>query len=460
MLSLPYGEDSPDSDNEESSYVKVTNVNGRKCSRAVASAIAVALTLTAMAQDAPRSRAPRRVVPGPIQSRFQADITSTVSGDFNNAQGPGPGPIGPGPGCDVFPAPASVGSAVGLSYFGPSPSTVNQSLVGPVQLLNTGPIDASSGTITIPLYLGHMVDGRNVWYILTDVDDSGVAAELGLNFSAKMTFMSNAVRTANLDKNGDLVFNAGTVDFSPNRSITPGPSGAEFPPRTAQPGEVGDASYSPFVQVVNAGGVIYNAPIVAFNVSADDINFPTGHVDYSKVHDQVLAIDPVNMTVTLNLINGFSFGRPVWYISMDASIPLAAAIEHNTYAPLMAKLHLGGDDSFNSPIERIFIATNGPETGSCSNPLRQGLSADLADGYRPNNTLGGIPTVALDYSPAWDANLYEWTQDAINRGYRGQLREEFQILTFVQDGLLTGPGGAKFGSAGFSINCPIVQRLN
>jgi len=92
--------------------------------------------------------------------------------------------------------------------------------------------------------------------------------------------------------------------------------------------------------------------------------------------------------------------------------------------------------------------------------LRQGLSADLADGYRPNNVLGGIPTIALDYSPAWDANLYEWTDDAINRGFRGQLREEFQILTFVQDGLLTGSGGAPFGSAGFSINCPIVQRLD
>lgn len=61
---------------------------------------------------------------------------------------------------------------------------------------------------------------------------------------------------------------------------------------------------------------------------------------------------------------------------------------------------------------------------------------------------------------SWDANLYEWTDDAINRGFRGQLREEFQILTFVQDGLITGQGGAAFGSAGFSINCPIVQRLD
>jgi hypothetical protein len=126
----------------------------------------------------------------------------------------------------------------------------------------------------------------------------------------------------------------------------------------------------------------------------------------------------------------------------------------------MAQLQLGHDDSFGSPVERIFIATNGPETGECNNPLRQGLSADLADGHRPNNVLGGIPTIALDYSPAWDAQLYQWTNDAISQGYRGQMREEFQILTFVQDGLLTGQGGAAFGSSGFSINCPIVQRLN
>ena len=66
------------------------------------------------------------------------------------------------------------------------------------------------------------------------------------------------------------------------------------------------------------------------------------------------------------------------------------------------------------------------------------------DGYRPNNVLGGIPTLALDYSPAWDAQLFEWTQDAINKGYRGQVREEFQILTFVQDGLITGPNGGRF----------------
>lgn len=46
---------------------------------------------------------------------------------------------GSGSGCDLFPAPASTGTAVGLSYFGPPLSTANPILVGPVQLLTSFP---------------------------------------------------------------------------------------------------------------------------------------------------------------------------------------------------------------------------------------------------------------------------------------------------------------------------------
>ena len=394
--------------------------------------------------------------------QLEPRLVTEGSSTFNSDQGPGPGPIGPGPGCNLFPAPASVGTNVPLSYFGPPPSTTNQSLVGPVQLLNTGPIDTVNGTITIPLYKGSLKGtNKNVWYVLTDVSNQGIAAELGLNFSAKLNFAANAARTGNLDANGNIVFDKGTVNFAPKRFIVPGPTGAEFPPKSFAAGSVGDANYSPFVSITNAGGVIFNASMIAFDVDADQINFPSGHVDYSKVNDQVLAIDPNNMSVTLNLINGFSFGRPVWYLSLDTSIPLGAAVEHNTFAPLMSRLTFGHDDTFGSNIERIFIATNGPEEGGCNNPLRQGLSADLADGHRPNNVVGGIPTLALDYSPEWDAQLFTWTDEAIEHGFRGQVREEFQILTFAQDGLITGfPAGTRFGTSNFAINCPIVLRLD
>lgn len=402
----------------------------------------------------------RRTLPVVIAALASTLVALGKTPNPNTAQGPGPGAIGPGPGCNLLPAPPSIGATVGLSYFGPPPSESNPSLVGPLQLLRSGTVDAAKGTITLPLYRGSMKgSGKAVWYILTDVDDAQVATLLGLNYSAKLTFAANAARTANLDNHGNLVFDKGTVDFSPVRSLVPGPATAAFPPTAFQPGAVGDQDYSPLVQVLNAAGVIYNAPIMAFGVEANDINFPNGNVDYSKVHDQVVAIDPNNMTVTLNLINGFSFGRPVWYLSTDTSIALGATIEHNTFAPLMQAILLGKDDSFSSPIERIFISTNGTQDGACANPQRQGLSADLLDGFRPNNVLGGIPTIATDYSPVWDAQLFEWTPDAISKGYRAQVREEFQILTFVEDGLITGPNGNRFGSAGFSINCPIVQRL-
>jgi hypothetical protein len=108
-----------------------------------------------------------------------------------------------------------VGASVNLSYFGPPPSESNPSLVGPVQLLKSGTIDAAKGTITLPLYQGSMSGNhKSVWYVLTDVDDQGVATLLGLNYSAKLTYSANAARTANLDDQGNLVFDKGTVDFS------------------------------------------------------------------------------------------------------------------------------------------------------------------------------------------------------------------------------------------------------
>jgi hypothetical protein len=77
----------------------------------------------------------------------------------------------------------------------------------------------------------------------------------------------------------------------------------------------------------------------------------------------------------------------------------------------------------------------------------------------PLNVLGGIPTIATDYSPLWDVNLGEWTQEAIDNVYRSRVTEEFQILGLVQDGWITGPGGAPYGSVGMVVNCPIVFRF-
>jgi two-component system OmpR family response regulator len=78
---------------------------------------------------------------------------------------------------------------------------------------------------------------------------------------------------------------------------------------------------------------------VAFEVDAGGINFPNGHVDYSKVRDRV-AIDPVNMTVAINLINGFSFGHrsPVSVVIVGVpggNRPETGAVK-DTACPLMS----------------------------------------------------------------------------------------------------------------------------
>jgi hypothetical protein len=359
---------------------------------------------------------------------------------------------------DVAPSPPSIGADIPLTYFGPAPSTLQKELIGPLQLLRSGSIDMNESTITLPLYQGHIRgNGERVWYILTDTTDKGNADALGLNWSPKLAYSAPGARVATLLPNATLQFHSGTVDFSPEHRVTPGNSSNPFPPSVAQPGAIGDNDYSPLVLVENAGGNIYNAPIVAFGVNASEINFCNGNPDYSLVHDKVVRICPSEGTVTIRLTSGFSFARPVLYLSTEASVPLAAALESATLAPKLVNVTTGRDDSAFSAVERLFLFANGP-TGK-DNPQRQGLNSALMGEGSPLNVLGGIPTIATDYSPLWDLNLGVWTQEAIDNGYRSRLTEEFAILGFVEQGWITGPGGAEYGSVGMIVNCPIVFRF-
>jgi hypothetical protein len=360
---------------------------------------------------------------------------------------------------DIAPAPPSIGADIPLTYFGPAPSTVQKELVGPLQLLRSGTVDMNQSTITLPLYQGH-IRGSNetVWYILTDTTDKGNADALGLNWSPKLTYSAPGARVATLLQNATLEFHSGTVDFSPEHRVTPGADPANpFPPSEFQPGAVGDQDYSPLALVENSGGHIYNAPIVAFGVDASQISFCEGNPDYSLVHDKVVSICPDEGTVTIGLTSGFSFARPVLYLSTEASVPLAAALERATLAPKLVNIETGHDDSAFSAVERIFVFANGP-TGQ-DNPQRQGLNSALMGEGSPLNVLGGIPTIATDYSPLWDINAGVWTQEAIDNGYRSRLTEEFAILGFVEQGWITGLGGGEYGSVGMVVNCPIVFRF-
>lgn len=371
-----------------------------------------------------------------------------------------------GPGCTINPASPATGADVPETYFGPAPSSVQKEFVGPLQLLTAGQLDQRAATLTLPLYKGKVTaTNQTVWYVLTDTTDKDNAAALGLNFSSKLFYSAvspSAVRTATLQGDGTLLFDAGTVDFSPEHVVTPGPIARPFPPTLAKAGSVGDAAYSPLVRITNAGGHIYNAPIVAVGDDVQNFAGADGKPDYRRVHDKVvsMAISRNNAfasTVTLALTTGFSFAKPVLYLSLEASAETPAALEGATFAPGLQDIQLGGDDGAFSAVERLFLTINGP-TG-CDNPQRQGLYSALTDGRGPLNVLGGIPTVATDYSPLWDVNVGEWTQEAIQKSWRSRVIEEFQILSLVAAGAITGPGGAKYGSGGFIVNCPIVFRF-
>ncbi len=371
----------------------------------------------------------------------------------------------PTPITEIQPSPASIGADVPATYFGTAPSTVQKELIGPFQLLKSGTLDTEAGTITLPLYKGQLASGESVWYVLTDTTDEKNAAALGLNFSAKLVYadVGRGVRRASqqlIAGKTVVVFENGKVDFAPVHSITPGAAPNYFPPTAIQPGSVGDANYTPLAKI---GNHIYNAPMLAFNASEATLNaMCDGAADHAVVHDKVISICPRDGVVKLRLTPGFSFARPVLYLSLEASDALPASLEAATFAPAMTDIKVGGDDGAFSAVERLFAVINGPtnDVPGEINPQRQGFNSALkGDGASPLNVLGGIPTIATDYSPLWDVNVGEWTPAAVANDYRSRVREEFEILGMVRAGHLTGPGGVPFGSSGLIVNCPIVSRF-
>lgn len=361
-------------------------------------------------------------------------------------------------------------------------------------------VDLSHSSATFPLHQGEF-HGQKVWFIITEASDFGLAHDLNVNFSPKLANMSigcpgcvQDVTLTSSPKNafGDAVVHfQGIPNFAPKRKLIPGPAAdptAAFPPADAAPGAVADAHYSPFIRI-SGSSTVYNAPIIAVGNGPFDVEHHTNTADrvlsikLPAPAAQVPSGQSRPGSVEMLLVHGREAGQEIFYLSTEASDPVAATLERATFVPaLQHSPFLGGDDALGSARERIFIFTNG-QTG-VNNPQSQGLSHLILDGHNSEdaslsdkplidalanksgdalNVLGDFPSLsdprhANAYSPLWDAQLGEWTKKAIQQKLNTRQDDENKILNLAasRPDLLTGPLGGKYGAGGFVINCPTI----
>jgi hypothetical protein len=372
------------------------------------------------------------------------------------------GPEG-GPYHEIREAPASIRQDQRTVTAQPAPSDINPSFLGPVLLMKSAKVDLQAGTATLPLHKGKLRSGETVWFVLTDSSDDNLADLHGLAYSPKMAYSLTgaATRRASIQTDGTFVFDKGKVDFAPRLSVTPGDGANPFPPKAFQPGAVGDAGYTPLVLIETASkSVMLNAPVVAGNATEAQLNaMCDGRPNKDIVHDKVVKICPRDGTVTLAMTLGYTFDKPIMYLSTEANDPLVASLENAIYAPALKDLPFALEDaSPGEAAERIVVVVNGP-TGK-DNPHRQGLVSALSGEGGPLNVLGGIPTINLDYSPMWRLFPAVWTDEAIQKGYRYRMTSALQAEEMNARGFLKSLDGGAFRPVGFIVNCPVVYRVN
>ena len=305
---------------------------------------------------------------------------------------------------------------------------------GDRQLFVRSAVENRDGTVTLPLYRGTS-RGRPVWFILLDSSDGADADKLGINRASKLAHARGTTAVQKVSVVNGVIDFPKTVDFRPQRIVVPGPTG--FPPAQAEPGAVGEPGYSPLIQMPD--GTIRNATHVANDTGQADkvkrVDFARGIVDFIEA-------------------DGFVNGRANKYISNDASDPAVAALENSTYAPALNAAPFAGGDGSDSSRATLVAFVNG-QTG-LGNPQRQGLNSALLDGADPLNLLFWAPNQGR-YSPLWDVHPAQWSAEAVALARNVAQKDRSDLLNLVDKGVITGPGGAKFGPGGFVVNCPIIS---
>jgi hypothetical protein len=294
-------------------------------------------------------------------------------------------------------------------------------------------VDTTAHTATFALHHG-TANGKSVWYIQTDASDAGVAKARGLDFAPDIANLGSAAIASAKMSGGSVVF-PGAPDFSPGRTYVASTGG--FPPKSATPGGVADAAYSPFVHIAGVAGVI-NAPIVATGDGPFDVEHHT------NTHDRVIAIDTAKHTVTLVLARGFVDAKPVYYLSTEASDPVASAVERATYVPRLAKASPAAEIPIGVVVDGPVDAMDaqGLTYLTLHTPLADdATAANVTTIGSPFNVLSLVPDTKNPYaengySPLWNAMAVGAPQTKRITSYSG-------IAPIAK-------------AAGFVVNCPAI----
>lgn len=294
-------------------------------------------------------------------------------------------------------------------------------------------VDAEANTVTLPLFRGD-VDGRSVWYIVTDSSDAADARARGV---VHAPLLARAGHVQMAVQHGQGLRFAAAPDFSPHRQVVAGAAG--YPPQAAAPGGQAPPAYSPLVRI-QGQETILNAPIVAVG---------DGPFDRGATADRVLAIDTEKRHVTLLLSHGFAEGRRVVYISTEASDAGVAALERAIHVP-----QLGAGEADIA----LLVVPNGPSEQGLQQFLRHGRAeaeATLANAAQlgsPHNILTAFPMgrTATGYSPLWSVTKVEWP-DRPGAPQRHQA-EIYRLSSAKQIGPLQ--------PTGIVVNCPVIAWLD
>jgi hypothetical protein len=272
---------------------------------------------------------------------------------------------------------AKAGQEAGRTAYGPGKGvTFNSS--DHVYIKSALAVDFTyrQASVTLPLYRGLSPDGKDVFYIITEASDFGVARRMGVNYAPKLAKATGSAGAQMVTLKDGIMQFKGSVDLSPSPAykVEAGDPPTYFPPKAADPGAIADAVWSSIV--VLPSGLVLNAQIV--------------HND-SGSHLRLISLDLKGRTVTLSILDGVHGGKQYFYhLVTDASAAVPAVLEKDVYAPTLAKIPAFGKSlpSDDSALLAFSPVLNGrTDKGSGED---QGLSTALANGIDPINDSIGV----------------------------------------------------------------------